>query len=117
MKDRTDDEIWAKVEELWPQADRTEGGWGTEYFKVERRDGSLHITVSCMYNWDGAPELTFEKRLALSEFFDTMMIESEEEHYSGGCETCEYGGQWGFTAVVSPGAPYDPSVAASAAAL
>ena len=117
MKERTDEEIWQKVSELWPQAERGEHGWGTHYFDVKREDGRLRITVSCMYNWDGSPELSFDKRVALSEFFDTMMVETEDEIINGGCETCEYGGQWGFTAVVSPGAPYDPSVVSAAESL
>ncbi len=65
-----------------------------------------------MYDWNGKPELTFEKKLALSEFFDTMLVEDTNEfEASSGCGTCEYGGAHGFVARIEPGAPYDPSVA------
>lgn len=118
MKDRTDEEIVAKCEELWPQADDYKWGGDTPAVQIERDGPVIKITVGAMYNWDGVPELTFEKKLALSEFFDTMLVEDTEEFdSSGGCDTCEYGGAHGFIARIEPGAPYDPSVAEAAAAL
>lgn len=115
MIERTDLEIEEKCMQLWPMADGN--GWGSRHEAVEiERDGAvIKITVASMYDWDGVPELSFEKRLALSEFFDTMMVETEDEIREGGCETCDYGGRYGFTAVVSPGKHFEPIQAESAA--
>jgi len=118
MKERTDEEIIKKCEELWPDAEAYNWHGDTPAIQVERDDGIIKITVGAMYNWDGKPELTFEKKLALSEFFDTMLVEDTNEfESSSGCDTCEYGGAHGFVARIEAGAPYDPTVAESAAKL
>jgi hypothetical protein len=117
MKERTDEEIVAKCEQLWPDA--TAYGWYevTPAVRVTRDGAVIKITVGAMYA-DDAPRLTFEAKLALSEFFDTMLVEELHEFESSyGCDTCEYGGAHGFVARIEPGAPYDPSVAKNAASL
>lgn len=120
MKERTDEEIVKKCEELWPHAEPYHWHGSTPGIQVTRDGAVIRIAVGCMYNWneDDVPRLTFDKKIALSEFFDTMLVEdSNEFETSYGCETCEFGGAHGFTARIEPGAPYDPSIAATAAAL
>ena len=119
MKYRTDEEIIAKCEELWPDAEPYNWHGETPAIQVQRDGDTVTIIVGCMYNWSGeVPALTMDKRLALSEFFDTMMVEDTREFESSyGCETCEYGGAHGFTARIGQGVPYDPRVAEAAAAI
>lgn len=118
MKQKTDAEIVAKCMELWPEAEPHAWGSDEPAVAVKRKEDGIHIIVACMYppwHWgQKSIELTFDKRLALSEFFDTMNVELIEEINVGGCETCDYGGSHGFEAVVREGAVYDPAVAAAA---
>ena len=109
----------SKLEELWPGADKYNWGGDTPGIQIQRDGDAIKIIVGAMYNWDDeTPKFTFEKRLALSEFFDTMMVEDTNEfETSYGCETCEYGGAHGFTARIAPGAPYDPEIAKLASSL
>lgn len=53
-----------------------------------------------------SPGLSFAKLSALAEFFDTMNVETESEFSHGGCETCDYGSEVGFTLRVRNGDPY-----------
>lgn len=104
MKQRTDEEIKAKVEELWPEME-WKGGWGSESSRIVRGDGFIDITVAKMYDWDKL-QLTFQNINALAEFFDTLKVETQEEINEGGCETCDYGSRYGFVLRVSDGAPF-----------
>lgn len=115
MKQYTDEEIVAKCEELWPNAEAYNWGGETPAIQVQREGDAVKIIVGAMYGWDDEfPILTMDKRIALSEFFDTMMVEDTREFESAyGCETCEYGGAHGFVARIAPGAPFDPEIAES----
>lgn len=118
MKNWTDEQIIKKCNELWPDLDDYNWGGKTPSIQITRDNNIIKIIVGTMYNWDGAPKLTFEKKLALSEFFDTMLVEDINEFNTDyGCETCEYGGAHGFTARIEAGAPYDPSIAIAAEAI
>lgn len=105
MKERTDEEIWEKLESLWPDLERG-GGWSSDCSKIERRDGYIDLTVAKMYDWDSVPKLEFAQIDALAEFFDTMKVEIAEEIRNGGCETCDYGSQYGFMVRISNGNAY-----------
>lgn len=109
MKERTDEEIRAKLESLWPNME-WKGGWGSKCSSIERRNGYIDLTVAKMYDGDSVPKLEFAQIDALAEFFDTMKVEIEEEIREGGCETCDYGSRYGFTVRVSPGDPYQKLV-------
>lgn len=123
MKQYTDEEIIAKCKELWPNAEPYHWGGDTPAIQVQHDGDAVRITVGSMYDWGdddppnspySKPTLTMDKRIALSEFFDTMMVEDTREFESAyGCETCEYGGAHGFVARIAPGAPFDPAIAES----
>lgn len=95
MKEHTDEEIKAKLQELWPEADFRDTEW-----KVDRGPDRIAITISQMYE---SPGLDFKKLHALAQFFDTMNVETESEFAHGGCETCDYGSEYGFTLWIRPG--------------
>ncbi len=104
MLERTDEEIRAKVKELWPDVDLNETRWSSsDYFSIVRGSGFVDITIAQMYD---APGLSFAQLQSLAEFFDTLKVETEEEIREGGCETCDYGSRLGFTLRVSPGDPF-----------
>jgi hypothetical protein len=111
MKYPTDEEIWKKLQELWPDTN-DHSRYGNEK-TIHRNAGALRFRVTRMYDWDPIPALTLDKRLALSEFFDTMNVEHDGEVSEGGCETCDYGSEYGFEVLVRPGASYDPAIAAA----
>lgn len=105
MRERTDEEIVAKLKAMWPHAD---GGWGDEGIRVQRHGSNLYLRVTKMYDWDTEeiPVLTFDKRQELSLFFNTMNVETSDEIRNGGCETCDYGSQYGIEILVRPGDPF-----------
>lgn len=103
MRERTDEEIKAKLSELWPNVDFNEEAHGRRYCKLARAGDFIDITITQMYD---APGLSFAQLNSLAEFFDTMKVETEEEIRDGGCETCDYGSKYGFTLRVSPGDPF-----------
>jgi len=122
MKDHDDPEIHEFCCELWPGAEKN-GGWGDDHEAVEitRTNDCVRLRVCAMYppyELVGDPvRFTMKERLALSEFFDTMNVELADEITDGGCETCGYGGSWGVDVIVSPGDPYDRSLAEKIAGL
>lgn len=104
MKERTDEEIRAKVKELWPDVDLNETRWSSAcYFGIKRQSDYVDITIAQMYD---APGLSFAQLQSLAEFFDTLKVETEEEISEGGCETCDYGSRLGFVLRISDGAPF-----------
>ncbi len=88
MINRTQAEVEAKMEELWP--DKKYCDTKREAKKVPE---GWNITASDMYE---APSLSLKQLLSLAEFFGTKSIE-DERFSSGGCETCDYGSCYGFT--------------------
>jgi hypothetical protein len=110
----TDDEIIDECRRLWPSAEPYNWGGQTPAFQVERIGNVIKLTVGAMYSDDmlgtESPKPDLSKRLELSKFFNTMMVELEGEFHDSGCETSEYGGAHGFVLMVSPGQPYDDSI-------
>lgn len=90
MKIHTEEEIKAKIEELW--------GFGPEILTV--RKNHVRITMEGMYR---APGLTFKQLMALAEFFETDNINEGDFSYRGGCETCDYGSAMEWTLEILPG--------------
>lgn len=113
MQQRTNEQILAKVMELWPDVFE----WEPESRKlnllgVARIGDTISFNVTKMYEKPGSDYgsdeggLTFAKRLELSKFFDTMNVETDNEIADSGCETCNWGSAYGFTVIVRPGDPY-----------
>jgi len=100
--ERTDEEIMAKLRELWSDAN-AKAYSRDETFTVTRGKGHIDLRVANMYE---SPGLDFAKLVALSKFFDTMNVETESEFRYGGCETCDYGSEYGFVLRVRDGAPF-----------
>lgn len=94
MKNYTPAEITTKALEVFGDDWRQ-----PEIEVVKRQDGSVSIRVEAMYE---APELSFAKLAALSEFFETKNINDDERFSGSGCETCDYGSSYGFELVVRP---------------
>lgn len=75
---------------LWPDAEKLE---------VTVRYQHAEITVLNMYS---APGLSFSHLKKLSEFFDTDNINDDARFNNGGCDTCDYGSEYGFTLTIRP---------------
>jgi hypothetical protein len=111
MISRSQEEIVAECERLWPKAAPYHWHGRTPAIQVAQEGSRVRLTIGAMYDWgDDTPKPDLAKRLELSKFFDTMMVELADEFNEGGCDTCDYGGAHGFVLVVSPGAPYDDAV-------
>lgn len=99
MKKLTDEEILAKLNELWPDVGPDSAWSDKDYgFKVEREEDAVKLTVSKMYE---APGLEFAQLSALADLFGTKKINDDSFSYNG-CETCDYGSKRGFTLTVRP---------------
>lgn len=89
MIKRSKEEVKAKIEEMWPEANIT----------VTSHGGTHRITLSAMYR---PPGLSFKQLMELSEWFGTLNINTEDYLYSRGCDTCDYGSSAEYTLVVLP---------------
>lgn len=59
----------------------------------------ISVEVTEMFN---GPSLGFRKLLEVSEAFGTMNIDTEQDIKRSGCETCDYGSEYGFTLYLKP---------------
>lgn len=98
---RSTEEIKAKLIELWGEADVA---WSSPYKRdVDTNKPNLvRVSVSNMYE---APGLSFKILMDLAEFFGTKNIVDVDKFHSGGCETCDYGSESGFTLEIKPEVP------------
>ena len=62
----------------------------------DRRGNGFQITYGAMYD---RPELNFDVLMKLSELFGTNKIDVDQ-YGIGGCETCDYGSDYGHEIVV-----------------
>lgn len=100
MKNRTDEEILTKLAQVF-KCDRLD----QPKFEVTRRsDGAMQLQIGKMYD---APILSFNQLDDLARFFDTKNVETESEFAHGGCETCDYGSEYGFILLVREGESFE----------
>ena len=99
MKQYTSEQIVEKVREIWAD----EGYIEKVQARVSQSRDLVVITLSKMYS---APGFSFDKLEALAKFFDTKNIETESEFARGGCESCDYGSEYGFDLYVRRGDSY-----------
>lgn len=83
-------EIHEFARTLWPDVEKLE---------VSVCPQRAEITVSNTYS---APGLSFSHLKKLSEFFDTDNINDDARFNHGGCDTCDYGSEYGFTLTIRP---------------
>lgn len=107
MKKLTDDEILAKLKEVWVDEfycnDKKTKRFDAPDFEVEHNDGDyVCFKVSRMYD---SPGLTFEQLKTLAEFFGTEKINDDDRISESGCESCDYGSEYGFRLTVRPTTP------------
>ncbi len=89
MIKQSEAEIKEFVTKLWD-----DGEYKSSFtIKVELFKDGVDLTLSCMYE---PPGLSLAKLVSLSEFFDTQSIKDERFSF-GGCDTCDYGSDYGFT--------------------
>lgn len=93
MKSRTDEEIIKKAMEIWPDLYLGD----VAPIQIKREGGDIFLRIANMYE---PPGLTFEIMEELSKFFDTEHINDDERFSSGGCESCDYGSEHGFTLTI-----------------
>jgi hypothetical protein len=97
MITRTNEEIEQKVREIW-QTGRN--SWDKLNININQGRDCYFIQISKMYE---SPGVTFKQLNELAKFFDTLNVETESEFSHGGCETCDYGSQYGFILKISEG--------------
>lgn len=107
MKQYTEEEIKAKVREIWDADFYYEYSYtATKSPKVEQPkikidigSDEIRITIQAMYD---SPSITLGHLMALAEFFETKNINDDDRFSWSGCETCDYGSSYGFTLTVRP---------------
>lgn len=90
MISHTKEEIAKVVTEIWPHA-------CVSVTKCE--SGEVDIELSSTSRYVG---LTYDQLVKLSEFFNTIHINVTGTHNDGGCDTCDYGSEYGFVITVKP---------------
>lgn len=90
MIKRTNEEILAKMEQMWPEA-KCRVQWN--------QDDSVSISAAKMYS---APQIAFAQLMELAEFFGTKNIGAPEHYGSRGCETCDYGSSYKWDLLILP---------------
>lgn len=100
MKSFTDERIIEKCKELWPNI----GAWRRESSVevVANKPGEVRIRIVDMYD---PPPLNLDILLSLAEFFGTKNIDDANRIDEPGCDTCDYGSEYGFELVVRPEPP------------
>lgn len=96
MKKRTVDEVKQMINEVWaPESEHSFDKIKSEV-TYTGSSGIWMISLSKMYE---APGLSFNKLKQVADFFDTDKI-SDERWGHGGCSSCDYGSEYGFTLIV-----------------
>lgn len=95
MKFHSQEAIIEKLEEVWSDVKRYE----RPQFEVRILEDKIELDIFMMYD---SPGLSFQKLMALAEFFETKAINDTDSFAYGGCETCDYGSKYGFTLTVTP---------------
>lgn len=95
MIKRTKLEIEEKLKELWPNKS-SYGAGNINKSVLINKDNSVTLSISGMYE---PPGLSFAILKSLSEFFGTDDISDSRFSYSG-CETCDYGADYGFELII-----------------
>lgn len=96
MKKRTEQEILDKCKEIWTH--KYELDFHPPDFSVAIKPDAVGLTVHAMYN---PPGLGLKQLMELSRFFETENIEDERFSHPG-CDTCDYGSDYGFTLYIKP---------------
>lgn len=100
MNERTDEEIIAFAHELWKDDRYPNSSSMNDFEATVARDGdAVRLTVKQMYEHPG---LSMKHLKALSEFFGTDNINDDDRFSNGGCESCDYGSEYGFTLTARP---------------
>lgn len=88
MKNRTRQEIEEFAKTIWPNTEKLE--------VIVDKEG-VKLTVANMYE---APGLSFWMLKKLADFFETDDINDDDRFHTSGCETCDYGSEYGFTLTI-----------------
>lgn len=106
MKKLTDKEIIDGISTILA----TENEWSCNDPEIEVLGRNpLRVRVSAMYE---SPPFNTAVVLAFAKMFDTVNID-EDRFSMGGCETCDYGSQYGYTLTIKPGKTLDEIANAS----
>lgn len=103
-------QITAKIREKVAEVWREYPGYGDCKIEIAKDGSYVDITLSKMYD---RPTCSFAQMTALSQFFGTTSIEQVNDWSHGGCETCDYGSDYGFTLRISKPKPNDPPISQS----
>lgn len=101
MKEHTDEEIREFLQQVF--TGNLDNYSGADTIDITRNPDNIELRIAAEYR---APKLRFEDINRLAEFFDTMNVETNSEFGSSGCDTCDYGSEYGYYLYVSPGQPY-----------
>jgi hypothetical protein len=83
------DTLKSKLDAIWSEPD----AWCDVKFEFSGADRA-ELTLTCYRMYD-APPLTAERLMALCDLFGTRNIDVDRRS-EGGCESCDWGSQYGY---------------------
>ena len=89
MKVYTNEEITSKIQDILG---------GTVKVDLNKSD-RVEVTVSASYE---APTCGFSQMKKIAEFFDVENIDINDSFAYKGCDTCDFGSEYGFTMQIFP---------------
>lgn len=101
MINRSDDEIRFFLLDMFPDLRDREYNRAMVRVDRSRDDGRLLVSVFTSYDDEPHPALTFKTLAEVAAFFGTDSIDAGERR-EGGCESCDYGSEYGFDLLVGP---------------
>jgi len=97
--DLSEKEILSKVEYIWK--DEYKYSYSKPIIGIECLSKGKGYTISLHRMYD-SPPLNLTHLKALSEFFETDNINDVDRWNNGGCETCDFGSNYGFKLSIKP---------------
>lgn len=103
MKQYTNEQILEEFQRIWDTEHKELYcmGWESEGCIEVLLNEPEHVQVklACMYE---PPAFNIQVIMKVAEFFGTTNINDADKFEWGGCETCDYGSQYGFTLDIQP---------------
>lgn len=94
MKQYTEQEIREKAESIWNDDRR----YSMAEIEITIHDDD-RVDIKVYQQYD-PPELNLDILMELAEFFDTRNINDDDRFSYSGCETCDYGSEYGFVLTI-----------------
>lgn len=101
MNKHTNEAIIEFVRNTWEEQAKVDYHYYS-HLEIEVITNSEDKVQVKLYDMYGAPTLNLALLMKLADFFGTKNINDDNRYSYGGCDTCDYGSEYGFTLTVRP---------------